>query len=203
MTTDLRKTLGRARRGPGVPEDVMGSFGKRAARSDLVEVAYTNFDSPIGPLLLAATSKGLIRISFPGPNDPLDDIAVTVSPRILEAPQRLTRVERELDRYFEGRLKKFTVPVDWRFARGFAGRVLRATAAVRYGAVTTYAQVASKAGNPRASRAAGNALGANPVPIVVPCHRVLRTGGGLGGYGGGIDKKAFLLELEGVNVPND
>lgn len=199
---DLQKALGAARRSAGVPQELVADLGARALRSHLVEVAYAEVDSPLGMLLVAATPKGLVRLAYPGERDPLEELALTVSPRVLLAPKRLERARSQLDRYFAGRLKKFTIPIDWRFAKGFAGRVLRATAGVPYGAVRTYTQVASKAGNPRASRAAGNALGSNPIPIVVPCHRVLRTGGALGGYTGGLDKKQYLLELEGVIVPS-
>ena len=122
--------------------------------------------------------------------------------RVLEAPGRLDEVRRELDEYFEGRRTEFDVPVDWSLTRGFGRRVLRETARISYGQVRTYTEVATGAGSPRAVRAAGNALGANPVPIVVPCHRVLRIGGNLGGYGGGLDRKEFLLKLEGA-LPGD
>ena len=107
-------------------------------------------------------------------------------------------MRRELDEYFDGRRTSFDLAVDWSFASGFVRRVLKATARVPFGNVSSYAQIAARAGSPRASRAAGNALGSNPVPIVVPCHRILRTGGGLGGYTGGIHRKEFLLHLEGV-----
>jgi methylated-DNA-[protein]-cysteine S-methyltransferase len=114
--------------------------------------------------------------------------------------RRTDPVRRELDAYFEGRLHRFETPVDWQLVRGFASSVLRATAAVPYGQVTTYRDVATAAGSPRAYRAAGNALHVNPIPIVVPCHRVVPAGGRLGGYGGGVDRKAFLLELEGAQL---
>ena len=112
-------------------------------------------------------------------------------------PRGSTRVRRELDEYFEGRRKSFDLPIDWSLTRGFTRGVLQATARIPYGEVGTYASVAGEAGSPRAVRAAGNALGANPMPVVVPCHRVLRTGGALGGYTGGIERKEFLLRLEG------
>ena len=116
---------------------------------------------------------------------------------MLEAPARLDPVRRELDEYFEGRRTSFDVPIDWSLTRGFTRGVLQATARIPFGEVGTYASVAGEAGSPRAVRAAGNALGANPMPVVVPCHRVLRTGGALGGYTGGIERKEFLLRLEG------
>ena len=119
---------------------------------------------------------------------------------MLEAPARLDGVRRELDEYFGGRRTEFDVPIDWALTRGFTTEVLRATAAVGFGHTTTYTEVAAAAGSPRAVRAAGNSLGSNPMPIVVPCHRVLRRGGELGGYTGGLERKEFLLRLEGVQV---
>ena len=110
----------------------------------------------------------------------------------------LDPLRRQLDEYFEGRRRKFDLPLDWRLSRGFGRRVLRRTARIPYGEIATYTQVASAAGNARASRAAGNALGANPIPIIVPCHRVVRQTLDLGGYGGGLERKAYLLELEGA-----
>ncbi|MCA1588406.1 MAG: methylated-DNA--[protein]-cysteine S-methyltransferase, partial [Chloroflexi bacterium] len=127
----------------------------------------------------------------------LQDAADRISPRVLEAPERTDDVRRQLDEYFAGRRRSFDVPLDWRLVRGFAVDVLRATARVPFGALTTYGAVAEAAGSPRAYRAAGNALGSNPIPIVVPCHRVVHTGGGLGGYTGGVSRKQFLLALEG------
>jgi methylated-DNA-[protein]-cysteine S-methyltransferase len=118
---------------------------------------------------------------------------------VLKAPARLDEARRELDEYFEGERHEFDLPIDWSLTReGFGRRVLQATARIPFGEVSTYRGVATEAGSPRAVRAAGNALGANPLPVVVPCHRVLRTGGGLGGYTGGLDKKEHLLRLEGV-----
>lgn len=200
--TDVKKQLQSARKGPGVSEDARQTLVSAANRRGLVDVAYSTVDSPFGELVVAATRKGLVHVAYPGDDDPLDEIARTVSPRLMLDPNRLERVHRELDRYFEGRLKDFKTPVDWGFARGFAGRVLKATAEVPFGRVTTYRDVARAAGNVKATRAAGNALGSNPMPIVVPCHRVLRTGGGLGGYTGGLDRKVFLLELEGFEAAN-
>ena len=174
---------------------------ERAADEGLLDVAYASVDSPLGPLVVAATPKGLVRVSyseFRGEDDVLEDLARRVSPRVLEAPARLDPVRRELDEYFEGRREDFDIPIDWSYLAGFTREVLRATAAIPFGDVSTYAGVAAAAGSPRATRAAGNALGANPMPVVVPCHRVLRTGGQLGGYTGGIERKEFLLRLEGM-----
>jgi methylated-DNA-[protein]-cysteine S-methyltransferase len=194
---DVRKDLAALRKAPGAPAEVKHKLVDVANRKGLVDVSYTGVDSPFGELIVAATSKGLVYVAYPGDGDPLDYVARWVSPRLMENPKKLARARREFDRYFNGRLKEFTVPVDWTFARGFAGRVLKATARVPFGRVTTYRDMAKAAGNVKATRAAGNALGSNPIPIVVPCHRVLRTGGGLGGYRGGLDRKMLLLELEG------
>jgi methylated-DNA-[protein]-cysteine S-methyltransferase len=175
-------------------------IAERAAEEGLVDVAYTSVDSPLGPLVVAATPKGLVRVSyteFRGEDDVLEELARRVSPRVLEAPARLDPVRRELDEYFEGQRERFDTPIDWSHLAGFTREVLRATAEIPFGDVSTYAGVAEAAGSPRAVRAAGNALGANPMPVIVPCHRVLRTGGALGGYTGGLERKEFLLRLEG------
>jgi methylated-DNA-[protein]-cysteine S-methyltransferase len=172
----------------------------RADEEGLLDVAYTSVDSPLGPLMVAATPHGLVRVSyteFRGEDEVLEELARRVSPRVLEAPARLDGVRRELDEYFEGRREGFDVPIDWSHLAGFTREVLRATAKIGFGDVSTYAGVAAAAGSPRAVRAAGNALGANPMPVIVPCHRVLRTGGALGGYTGGLERKEFLLRLEG------
>jgi methylated-DNA-[protein]-cysteine S-methyltransferase len=176
-------------------------LSERAEAEGLLDVAYTSVDSPLGPLVVAATPKGLVRVSyseFRGEDEVLEELARRVSPRVLEAPARLDPVRRELDEYFEGQREDFDVPIDWSYLAGFTREVLRATARIGFGEVSTYAGVAAEAGSPRAVRAAGNALGATPMPVVVPCHRVLRTGGTLGGYTGGIERKEFLLRLEGA-----
>lgn len=175
-------------------------FKARAAEEGLLDVAYTSADSPFGPLLLASTKRGLVRIGLPNqdPEELLVDLAERVSPRVLEAPTELDAVRRELDLYFAGKLDRFDLPLDWRLSGGFRQRVLRAIDRIPYGQTRTYTEMARKAGNERAVRAAGTACGSNPIPLVVPCHRVLRTGGALGGYGGGLPMKQALLELEGV-----
>lgn len=179
-----------------------GRLAKRAEAEGLVDVGYAWADSPFGALLVAATPRGLVRLAYEYERleDVLEELAEALSPRILEAPGRLDAVRRELEEYFEGERNRFDVPVDWALVTaGFSRRVLQATARVPYGRVSTYGEVAKRAGSPRAARAAGNALGSNPVPIVVPCHRVIRSGGDLGGYGGGgTERKAFLLQLEGA-----
>ncbi len=170
-----------------------------AAAADLLDVAYAQLDSPVGTLLLAATPAGLVRIAYVDRDQEdavLQDIATRVSPRVLSAPAKLDRPRRELDDYFAGRRHAFELPLDWQLMSRFGRRVLEATAAIPYGSVSTYGEVAAVAGSPRGSRAAGNALGANPLPIVLPCHRVLRSGGSLGGYTGGLERKRTLLAIE-------
>jgi methylated-DNA-[protein]-cysteine S-methyltransferase len=175
----------------------------RALEEGLLDVAYAAVDSPFGPLLAASTERGLLRLAFPeeGIDPVLSRLAERVSPRILESPARLEPLKRELDEYFDGRRQLFQTPLDWSLIGPFGVKVLSATAAIPYGSVLTYTEVAGQAGSPRGSRAAGNALGSNPIPIVIPCHRVLRTGGALGGYAGGLDRKRRLLELEGALTP--
>ena len=178
-------------------------LAERAAAEELLDVAYATIDSPLGPLVVAAAPRGLVRVAYTGSAADagvLEDLARKVSPRVLEAPARLDDVRRELDEYFEGRRVEFDLPLDWALTRGFTSRVLQATAQIAFGSTSTYAEVASQAGSPRAVRAAGNALGANPLPVVVPCHRVLRTGGAIGGYTGGLERKEYLLRLEGVLI---
>ena len=128
----------------------------------------------------------------------LAELCDRVSPRVVEAPSYFDAVRSELEEYFQGRRTSFDLPLDWSLTGGFGRRVLEHTARIPYGEVSTYKEMAAAAGSPRGARAAGNALGSNPIPIVVPCHRVLHSGGGLGGYGGGLDHKVFLLKLEGA-----
>jgi methylated-DNA-[protein]-cysteine S-methyltransferase len=183
------------------PSDLDRALAERAEAEGLLDVAYATVDSPLGPLVVAATPRGLVRVAYTesGREDEVvEQLARKVSPRILEAAARLDDVRRELDDYFEGRRTEFDLPIDWELTTGFTSRVLKATARIGFGRTSTYAEVATRAGSPRAVRAAGNALGANPMPVVVPCHRVLRTGGALGGYTGGVERKEYLLRLEGV-----
>ncbi|MGH2556351.1 MAG: methylated-DNA--[protein]-cysteine S-methyltransferase [Actinomycetota bacterium] len=171
-----------------------------AAREGLLDVAYGFADSPFGRLMVAVTPRGLIRLDYPDRDidRSLEELASDVSPRILESPRATEPIRRELDEYFDGKRRRFDIRVDLSPVHGFRRKVLEHTARIPYGSVSTYTEVAAKAGSPRGMRAAGNALGSNPVPIVVPCHRVLRTGGALGGYTGGLDRKVTLLRLEGV-----
>ncbi len=172
----------------------------RIAAEGLADVTYAPADSPFGPLLLAATSRGLVRVAFPEEDvdSVLAGLARRISPRIVESSAPLDSVQRELEEYFSGRRRSFELALDWTLVGAFGRKVLRATAEIPYGGVLSYGEVAADAGSPRGSRAAGNALGSNPIPIVIPCHRVVRTGGALGGYGGGPDRKRWLLELEGA-----
>jgi methylated-DNA-[protein]-cysteine S-methyltransferase len=175
----------------------------RATADALVDVAYAPVDSPMGELTVFVTPRGLVRLSYPNESmaATFDELTERVSPRILRNPEATDAVRRELESYFEGRLHAFSAAIDWSLVRGFARGVLAATARVPWGSVTTYRDMATEAGSPRAARAAGNALGSNPIPIVVPCHRVLHADGGLGGYSGGLDRKRFLLRLEGMSPP--
>ena len=183
------------------PADAAAAASRFAATAP-ADVHYALVDSPIGTLVAAATPHGLATLSyadqFDGADGVLDWVAAKLSPRMLEAPARLDDVRRELDEYFEGRRRDFDLPIDWALASQFSRRILKATAAIPFGQVSTYGKVAAQAGNPKASRAAGRALGANPIPIVVPCHRVIGSSGQLTGYTGGLDRKVALLQIEGV-----
>ncbi len=181
------------------PQATLDAVARRAAEEGLVDVAYARADSPLGPLTVAATASGLALLAYP--DRPLDEVlgrlAAEISPRVLEAPARLDPVRRQLDEYFEGERTAFDFPLDWRLTRGgFFQAILTATARIPYGDTLTYREVAERAGNVKAVRAAGNGLGSNPMPVVIPCHRVIATGGGLGGYTGGLERKRYLLGLE-------
>jgi methylated-DNA-[protein]-cysteine S-methyltransferase len=204
MSERLSTRLSTSARAAALPDGALDRLAERAAAERLADVAYAMADSPEGELLLAATPRGLVRIAYLdySPADAvLEQLARHVSPRVLRAPARLDEVRRELDEYFAGRRRRFEFALDRSLMGPFARRVLGRTARIPYGKVSTYAEVAAAAGSPRGSRAAGNALGSNPIPIVVPCHRVLRSGGGLGGYTGGIERKQRLLAIEGVLPP--
>ncbi|MDQ3675713.1 MAG: methylated-DNA--[protein]-cysteine S-methyltransferase [Actinomycetota bacterium] len=190
---------------PGHAAELAARTAARAAEEGLAEIAYATVDSPAGRLVAVATPRGLARIAYELPNGGLDtildEVAERLSPRIVQAPARLDDVRRELDEYFEGRRDDFDLPLDWTLVSGrFARRVLRVTAQIPFGATRSYREVAEDSGSPRAFRAAGNALGSNPIPIIVPCHRVLASGGGLGGYTGGLDVKRLLLSIEGRSL---
>jgi methylated-DNA-[protein]-cysteine S-methyltransferase len=170
-----------------------------ADREGLVDVAVATMDSPIGTLSLAATHAGLVRLGFPREGDGFaEELAEHLSPRVVELPSRLDDARRQLDEYFDGHRRRFDLRVDLALAHGFRRLVLeRLVETVGFGETLSYLHLAERAGSPKASRAVGSAMATNPVPIVVPCHRVLRSGGQLGGYGGGLDVKRYLLALEG------
>lgn len=174
-----------------------------AADLDLLDVAYRTLDSLVGPLLLAATPAGLVRVAFAGEGHDavLGELANRVSPRVLHAPARLDPVAHQLDAYFGGRRRDLDVAVDWQLSSGFRRTVLAHLATdVAYGHTTSYAALAALAGNPRAVRAVGTACATNPVPLVVPCHRVVRSDGTAGAYRGGVEAKRVLLALEGAGA---
>lgn len=208
VNRDDERAIGAAVRGAtdaaGFDFDALGEgIAARAAAEDLIEVAVGEVDTPVGTLLAAATESGLVRLSFPHPDQEqmIDDLAAAIGPRVVELPSRFDPLRRQLEEYFEGRRRGFDLQLDWQLSGGFVRKVLVETARIPYGETRSYAQVAAAVGSPRAYRAAGSALGANPIPIVVPCHRVLRTGGALGGYGGGLGVKQRLLTIEGALEP--
>jgi len=183
--------------------DAAQRLTERVATEGLADVSYAPVDSPFGTLHAAVTKRGLVRLAFPEEDidSVVEHLARRLSPRIVQATALLDPVRRELDEYFAGRRHEFELALDWSLIGPFGRRVLRKTAAIPYGGHLSYAEVATEAGSPRGARAAGNALGSNPIPIVIPCHRVLRSGGSLGGYGGGLERKRYLLELEGALTP--
>jgi methylated-DNA-[protein]-cysteine S-methyltransferase len=173
-------------------------FREAAETAGAVDVAVGSMDSPVGPLFLAVTPRGVLHIGFPNADHDvtLREISAVVSPRIVGAARATDEVRRELDEYFSGRRTDFSLQLDRRLMTPFAREVLAATAKVPFGATTTYGDIASRIHRPGAARAVGAALGSNPIPIVVPCHRVVGAAGALTGYGGGLDRKIYLLQLE-------
>jgi methylated-DNA-[protein]-cysteine S-methyltransferase len=183
---------------PGTVAELVTQALARADADGLVDVAWAVEDTPVGPLTLAATASGVVRISFGDDESALDELAATVSPRLVRLPRRLDALRRELDEYFAGRRRHFDVGLDRRLSRGYRLAVLEELSQVPFGETVSYKDLAQRTGHPKASRAVGTAMATNPIPIVVPCHRVLRTGGALGGYGGGLDTKVWLLRHEGA-----
>jgi len=176
-----------------------GRLAAAAEAEGILDVAYRTVDTPVGPLLLAATERGLVRVAYPnqGHDAVLQALADRISPRVLHAPARLDPVARQLDDYFAGRRRRFDVPLDWRLSTGFRSTVLHHLATdVDYGRTASYAALAALAGNSRAVRAVGTACATNPLPVVVPCHRVVRSDGAIGNYAGGVEAKRTLLDLE-------
>lgn len=169
-----------------------------AAASGDAEVAVTVHDTPIGPLALAATRPGLVAVAFSDVDALMEDLAARLSPRIVATAAPLDPVRVQLDEYFAGVRTRFDIPLDWSLSRGFRREILHELVQVGFGQTVSYQDLARRAGRPKASRAVGSAMATNPIPIVVPCHRVLRTGGALGGYAGGLEAKRTLLKLEGV-----
>ncbi|WP_433956016.1 methylated-DNA--[protein]-cysteine S-methyltransferase [Janibacter indicus] len=184
----------------GAMADLRARLAARADELTLLDVAYRTIDSPVGPLLLAATETGLVRVAFEseGFDTVLDSLATRVSPRVLQAPRRLDTAAAELDEYFAGTRRAFDLPLDLALSSGFRQVVQRYLPHIGYGHTQTYTEVAETVGSPRAVRAVGTACATNPLPVVVPCHRVLRSDGSMGGYLGGLDAKRTLLELEGA-----
>lgn len=178
---------------------VRARFAARALSDGLVDVVFEDHETPLGTLRLSATDAGVVRVILPAEDaeQVLEDLAGKVSARMLRtATPAITLARRELDEYFGGRRRSFDVPLDWTLTRAFRRRVLEATARIAYGQTSSYRQIAVAAGSPNAVRAAGSALATNPLPILVPCHRVLRSDGGLGQYLGGPAAKTQLLTLE-------
>ncbi|HEY4004885.1 MAG TPA: methylated-DNA--[protein]-cysteine S-methyltransferase [Pseudonocardia sp.] len=187
---------------PAIDPDLLRALhdrlGAAAQREGLLDVAYRTVDSPVGTLLLAATEQGLVRVAYAseGHDAVLARLATDISPRILAAPARLDIAAGEIEEYFARRRTGFDLPLDLRLAGGFRREVLNHLAEIRYGHTASYAQLAAAAGNPKAVRAVGTACGHNPLPIVLPCHRVVRSDGSPGGYVGGAEAKHTLLSLE-------
>jgi methylated-DNA-[protein]-cysteine S-methyltransferase len=200
MTSKFERRLRAAAGASGGPPPDIAAVLEHSGHAD---VTYAIEDSPVGRLLLAATETGLIRLHYLRQDHDLeralDDIAGRLTPRIIASGRRFERTRRELDEFFAGRRREFEIPVDWTLVKpGFTRSVLENTARIPFGQTVSYKYIAGQAGNERAFRAAGSALGSNPIPIVVPCHRVLHSGGGLGGYTGGLEIKRELLMIEGA-----
>ena len=185
-----------------IPADLDRRFRERAAEDGLLDVAYDDLDSPIGRLLVAATAAGVCLISWRDEDAALDELARSFGTRVLRSPKPVTPALRQLDEYFEGRRQTFDLPVDLSPLPDFQRVVLDELMRVPYGDVSTYGALATRVGRPRAARAVGGALNRNPVPIVVPCHRIVGSNGSLVGYAGGLDRKRLLLELEGALLPS-
>jgi methylated-DNA-[protein]-cysteine S-methyltransferase len=188
---------------PAIDEETTRTLHDRLVReaqtAGLLDVAYRTIDSPVGPLLLAATAQGLVRVAYAREDHEkvLERLARDLSPRILHAPARLDAAGREIDEYFAGLRQEFDLPVDFSLAHGFRRLVLTRLGAIGYGQTASYAAIAVAVGNPKAVRAVGTACATNPIPVVVPCHRVVRSDGSIGEYVGGVDAKMALLTLEG------
>lgn len=188
---------------PGVPDGLRrlrGRLAVAAERGGILDVAYRTLDSPVGPLLLAATEAGLVRVAYASEDHDvvLQALADRISPRILSAPGRLDGAARELSEYFAGQRHTFDLPLDWQLTTGFRRQVLGRLPEIGYGHTASYAAVAQLAGNPKAIRAAATACATNPLPVVIPCHRVIHADGRVGQYLGGPEAKRTLLALEAL-----
>jgi methylated-DNA-[protein]-cysteine S-methyltransferase len=182
-----------------IPTDLDHRFRDAAARSGMLDAGYDLVETPLGELLVAATDRGLLRISFdPDPAAELERLERLAGRRVLRSAASIDRAHRELDEYFEGRRHAFDLAVDLRGLTPFSERVLHELARVPFGETATYAGLAGRAGKPKAARAVGTIMNRNPIPIVLPCHRIIGADGSLVGYGGGLDRKVALLTLEGV-----
>jgi methylated-DNA-[protein]-cysteine S-methyltransferase len=200
-TNDLKRL---AAGGDARAQELAERLSGEAAGRGLLDVAVAGLDSPLGRLLVAVTPRGLARVAFQEEDRDrvLSQIAREISPRILESAGATDEVRRELEEFFEAERTRFALKVDRRLIHGIAREVLRATSRIPYGQMSTYGSVARQIGRPTAARAVGRALGSNPIPIVIPCHRVIGASGSLTGYGGGLDRKVALLELEGSLLGN-
>jgi len=203
LTSDPRSLEERLTDTPAIDAETWrratAAIAQQAEAEGLIDIAFERHDSPLGPIIIAATHEGVVRIGLPAESEDtvLDELAHRISGRVLEAPRgAVTQTRGQLDEYFEHRRTAFDVALDWRLTAGFRRQVLSVTTQIPYGQTASYAQVAARAGRPRAMRAAGTALATNPLPIVVPCHRVLKSSGQLGAYRGGPDAKARLIALE-------
>ncbi len=197
--TDIGRDLARSTEAtPDKLAELHARLVAAAERDGILDVAYRVIDSPVGLLLVAATERGLVRVAYASEDHDavLQNLAERISPRVLNAPARLDAVARELDEYFERRRQRFDVLLDWQLSAGFRSTVLHHLPEIGYGHTASYSTVAQLAGNPKAVRAVGSACATNPLPVVVPCHRVVRADGGMGGYLGGIEAKRTLLTLE-------
>jgi methylated-DNA-[protein]-cysteine S-methyltransferase len=195
--TELQTLLAESGNGEAVSR-LRTELARRASAADLLDVAYRTLDTPVGQLLLATTPDGLVRVAYPqeGHDAVLRFLAENVSPRLLAAPRQLDVVARQIDEYFAGRRRSFQLDLDLRLRQGFRRQVLESLRKVPYGATVSYGQVADELSNPRATRAVGTACATNPLPVVIPCHRVVRSDGAPGGYIGGTAAKSLLLDLE-------
>jgi methylated-DNA-[protein]-cysteine S-methyltransferase len=181
-----------------IPQELDRRFRNAAAELGLVDLGFDVLESPVGPLFVAASSEGLAAISYDArPEEHLERLAAVAGPRVLRSSRTVNAVRRELDEYFEGRRRAFDLSLDLRGLPAFTLEVLRELAHVPYGETTTYGALAARVGHPRAARAVGTVMNRNRIPIVLPCHRVVGANGSLVGYGGGLDRKVKLLELEG------